>query len=146
MLGREIDDPHGLEGAPSTAKGLSLLDVETRMEPEKAVRNVEALSEVFSARIDGYEIHIGQTAGADCGRPFSRTGSKSEGAVSRDGRVMGTYLHGLFGNDEFRANFLKKLGIMSAGGSYWRDVDAALDAIAGELEALGLGAVLDAAR
>jgi adenosylcobyric acid synthase len=116
------------------------------MEAGKAVRNVEAFSEAFSARIDGYEIHIGQTAGPDCSRPFSTIGLRNDGAVSSDGLVMGTYLHGLFGNDDFRTKFLEKLGMNSAGGGYWSDVDAALDEIAAELDALGLGSVLDAAR
>ena len=146
MLGTVISDPHGLEGAPSSVKGLGLLDVQTRMEPEKAVRNVEAFSEDFSARIDGYEIHIGQTAGPDCVGPFSRIGTRNDGAISSNGLVMGTYLHGLFGNDDFRAKFLRKLGVSSAGGGYWPNVDAALDEIAAELEGLGIGAILDAAR
>jgi adenosylcobyric acid synthase len=146
MLGTLISDPQGLEGAPASVKGLGLLDAETQMEAGKAVRNVEAFSEAFGARIDGYEIHIGQTAGTDCTRPFSRIGSRNDGAVSSDGLVMGTYLHGLFGNDDFRAKFLEKLGMSPAGGSYWPGVDAALDEIAFELEALGIGAVLDAAR
>jgi adenosylcobyric acid synthase len=146
MLGTLISDPQGLEGAPSSVKGLGLLDAETRMEAGKAVRNVEAFSEAFGARIDGYEIHIGQTAGPDCFRPFSTIGSRIDGAVSSDGLVMGTYLHGLFGNDDFRAKFLEKLGMSPAGGKYWSDVDAALDEIAAELNSLGVGSVLDAAR
>ncbi len=146
MLGTEIADPMGLEGAPSTIKGLGLLDVSTQMEPEKAVRNVEAFSEAFSAAVKGYEIHIGQSSGPDCSRPFSMIGGRNDGAVSVGGLVMGTYLHGLFGNDDFRAKFLRKLGLAAAGGGYWADVDSALDEIAAELDALGLGTVLDAAR
>ena len=146
MLGREIADPDGMEGAPSVVRGLGLLDVSTRMAPEKAVGNVEAYSEAFSSEIKGYEIHIGQTTGHDCSRPFSSISSRSDGAVSADGLVMGTYLHALFGNDDFRAKFLEKLGMSAADGSYWPDVDAALDEIAAELEALGLASVLDAAR
>ena len=146
MLGNSVSDPSGIEGPAQTVKGLGLLDVDTVMEAGKAVRNVQAFSQAFSARIDGYEIHIGQTQGADCARPFSTIGAKGDGAVSDNGLVMGTYLHGLFGNDGFRANFLKKLGIGPSGGSYWSDVDAALDEIAAELDALGIGAVLEAAR
>jgi adenosylcobyric acid synthase len=145
MLGKSISDPLGLEGAPSTVNGLRLLDVETVMEPEKAVRNVTGRCEVFDALIDGYEIHIGQTSGPDCARPFATIGDRPDGAVSRDGAVYGTYLHGAFGSDVFRASFLSKLGLDPSAGSYWPDVGAALDEIAVELDRLGLGAVLDRA-
>jgi adenosylcobyric acid synthase len=146
MLGTEIADPLGLEGVPSTVRGLGLLDTTTVMEPEKAVRNVEAYSKAFTAPINGYEIHIGRTSGSDCARPFSVAGNNLDGAISMDGKVLGTYLHGLFGNDEFRSNFLTSLGISAGSTDYWADVDAALDEIAAQLDLLGLGAVLDAAR
>jgi adenosylcobyric acid synthase len=145
MLGKSISDPLGLEGATSTVRGLGLLEIATSMEPEKAVRNVEAFSEAFSAVVKGYEIHIGQSSGPDCSRPFVKIGGRNDGAVSADGLVMGTYLHGLFGNDDFRSKYLMMLGIAAAGDDYWPDVDAALDEIALELDALGIGAVLDAA-
>jgi adenosylcobyric acid synthase len=146
ILGREIADPHGLEGARSTVKGLGLLDVETRMEAGKAVRNVAAHSTFFEASIDGYEIHIGQTKGPDCQRAFSTIGDRSDGAISVDGRVFGTYLHGLFTSDAFRLSFLRKFGLAASANNYWSDVGAALDEIAVELDRLGLGAVLDHAR
>lgn len=146
MLGREISDPQGLEGSPSTVEGLGLLDVTTVMEPEKAVRNVVAHSEIFGAEINGYEIHIGRSSGPDCARPFSMIGVRPDGAVSADGKVVGTYLHGLFASDAFRAKFLHFIGISSSSSVYWTDVGTALDEIAEELDALGVGRLLDAAR
>jgi adenosylcobyric acid synthase len=146
MLGKEIADPQGIEGAPSVVKGLGLLDISTGMEPEKAVRNVEAFSDAFSSAIRGYEIHIGQSSGPDCSRPFSIIDGRSDGAVSAEGLVMGTYLHGLFASDAFRVSFLRKLGLAASENNYWSDVDSALDEIAAELDRLGLGAVLDRAR
>jgi adenosylcobyric acid synthase len=146
MLGKEIADPQGLEGAPAAVKGLGLLDIETRMEPKKAVRNVEAFSEAFSAAVNGYEIHIGQSSGPDCTRPFSIIGDRADGAISADGRVFGTYLHGLFASDAFRVSFLRKFGLSASADNYWSDVDSALDEIADKLDRLGLGAVLDRAR
>ncbi len=146
MLGREIDDPLGLEGEPSNVQGLGLLDVDTVMEPEKAVRNVAAHSAFFEASVNGYEIHIGQTKGPDCHRAFSVIGNCADGAVSADGRVFGTYLHGIFASDAFRVSFLRKFGLAASTNNYWSDVDTALDEIAAELDRLGLGAVLDRAR
>jgi adenosylcobyric acid synthase len=146
MLGREISDPLGLEGAPCAVSGLGLLDVFTVMEPEKAVREVAAHSTHFGAAVQGYEIHIGNTSGSDCERPFAMIDLQQDGAVSADGKILGTYLHGLFGSDHFRAAFLQKFGITAGANPYWQGVDAALDEIALELEARGVGAVLDRAR
>ena len=123
-----------------------MLDVVTVMEPEKAVRNVAAHSDIFEAAVNGYEIHIGQTKGPDCHRAFFAIGNGADGAVSADGRVFGTYLHGIFANDAFRVSFLRKFGLAAGTNNYWSDVDTALNEIAAELDRLGLGAVLDRAR
>jgi adenosylcobyric acid synthase len=146
MLGREIADPHGLEGASSTVKGLGLLDISTVMEPEKAVRNANGHSVAFGAPISGYEIHIGRTTGPDCASAFSVINGHPDGAMSTDGLVMGTYLHGLFGNDIFRRKFLARFGMNARLNAYWADVDSALNGIAGQLDRLGLGKVINAAR
>ena len=61
----------------------------------------------------GYENHMGQSSSPGLDRPWFRLGGRGEGAVSRDGRVRGSYLHGLFGADGFRAAFLAGLGIAS---------------------------------
>ena len=66
----------------------------------------------------GYEIHIGRTDGPDRARPFAEVGGRPEGAVSPDGRVMGSYLHGMFTADAFRAAWLSGLGIPVSGQSY----------------------------
>ena len=59
----------------------------------------------------GYEMHMGVTRGADCARPFARLADGSpEGAVSADGRVIGTYIHGLFADDRQRSAWLARLG------------------------------------
>ncbi len=103
MLGNRISDPNGTEGQVRDIAGLGLLDVETVMEPEKIVRNVEARSLLHDASLEGYEIHIGRTEGTDAVRPFSRIGDHDDGAVSPDGRVMGTYLHGVLAPTIFDA-------------------------------------------
>jgi len=134
MLGRVVRDPDGIEGSEPVAEGLGLLDVETVMEPEKVVRNVAARSVPFGLPLEGYEIHLGRTIGPDTQRPAVLIGGVPDGATSADGRVFGTYLHGLFGADAFRACFLESLGVSGGGVDYRADVEAALDEIAQQLE------------
>lgn len=147
MLGRVVRDPHGIEGTLREASGLGLLDIETDMEPEKTVRNVTAHSVRFETPLHGYEIHLGRTTGPDCLRPATMIGNAEDGATSPDGKVFGTYLHGLFGADEFRAKFLESLGVAGGGIDYRAEVEKALDAIADHLEKhLDCDAILAAAR
>jgi adenosylcobyric acid synthase len=133
MLGRAVRDPLGIEGGPGETEGLDLLDVETEMAPEKRVENVAARSPVFGVDLTGYEIHLGVTRGADCARPAVTIGGVPDGAVSADGRIFGTYLHGLFDSGAFRSAWLKSLGAASSGGDHRAAVDAALDAIAEDM-------------
>lgn len=134
MLGRIVRDPDGIEGSVREVEGLGLLDVETVMEPEKIVRNISARSLAFDLPLEGYEIHLGRSTGPDCMRPVCVIGNVEDGASSGDGRVIGTYLHGLFGADGFRGRFLQSLGIKGGGIDYRAEVEAALDEIADELE------------
>ncbi|MDH6232683.1 adenosylcobyric acid synthase [Mesorhizobium soli] len=147
MLGRMVRDPHGIEGSVKEAEGLGMLDIETVMEPEKTVRNSTARSVHFDTPLEGYEIHLGATAGPDCLRPVTVINNTDDGATSADGKVFGTYLHGLFGADAFRARFLESLGIKGAGIDYRGEVERALDEIAVHLEThLDVDAIFAAAR
>ncbi|MDK1388254.1 cobyric acid synthase [Sinorhizobium sp. 8-89] len=136
MLGARVTDPLGIEGSEREIAGLGLLSVETEMAPEKTVRNSRAWSLEHDVALDGYEIHLGKTVGADCDRAPVSIDDRRDGAMSADGKVMGTYLHGLFGSDAYRAALLRSFGIEGGGGNYRQSVDAALDDIAGELEAV----------
>lgn len=136
MLGHRITDPLGLEGEEREIAGLGLLDVETEMAPEKTVRNSSARSLEYDAPLSGYEIHLGVTQGADCNRPSVSIDNRSDGAISADGRVMGTYLHGLFGSDAYRRALLASFGVEGGAQSYRQTVDLALDQVAAELEAV----------
>lgn len=136
MLGRRVTDPLGLEGEEREIEGLGLLDIETEMAPEKTVRNTVARSLQYDVALSGYEIHLGETTGADCARPSALINNHPDGAISPDGRVMGTYLHGLFTSDEYRAALLSDFGIEGGGQSYRGSVDAAIDEVAAELEAV----------
>lgn len=134
MLGNRISDPDGIEGEMRDIDGLGLLDVETMMEQEKVVRKVAAHSRLYDTALEGYEIHIGRTNGPDAIRPFSRIGDHDDGAVSANGRIMGTYLHGVFGADEFRRRFLAMFGVRGSGENYRAGIESALDELAGGLE------------
>jgi adenosylcobyric acid synthase len=147
MLGSRITDPLGLEGEEREIAGLGLLDVETEMAPEKTVRNSSACSLEFDAPLSGYEIHLGVTKGTDCARPSVAIDNRADGAISTDGRVMGTYLHGLFGSDAYRRALLASFGVEAGAQSYRQSVDQALDQVAEELEGVldkrWLGKLLD---
>lgn len=144
MLGRHISDPAGIEGDARGIDGLGFLDIETVMEPEKVVRNVRATSLLHNTLLEGYEIHIGRTTGPDMTRSFARIGEHDDGAISPDGRIMGTYLHGVFNADEFRRKFLHSLGVHGSSVNYRAGVEAALDALAEGLEAcLNINALFD---
>ncbi|QKD03405.1 cobyric acid synthase [Mesorhizobium loti] len=134
MLGRRVRDPDGIEGSVTEAEGLGLLDIETVMEPEKTVRNVSARSVPFGLPLVGYEIHLGRTTGPDTLRPSAVINGIDDGAISADGKVIGTYMHGLFGADAFRGKFLESLGIRGGGIDYRAEVERALDEVAAELE------------
>jgi adenosylcobyric acid synthase len=147
MLGRIVRDPDGIEGSVTEAEGLGLLDVETVMEPEKTVRNISARSVPFDLPLEGYEIHLGRTTGLDTARPSAIINGIEDGAISADGKVIGTYLHGLFGADAFRGRFLESLGISGGGIDYRAEVERALDEVAAELEKhLDCDAILSLAR
>ncbi|WP_049731862.1 cobyric acid synthase [Rhizobium ecuadorense] len=134
MLGRTVHDPLGIEGGTLKAPGLGLLDVETEMVPEKIVRNSHARSTEYDAPLVGYQIHLGITHGPDCDRPSSIVDGAPDGALSADGRIMGTYLHGLFDSDAYRAWLLQSFGLSGERRNYRESVERALDEIASDLE------------
>ncbi|TPL56137.1 cobyric acid synthase [Mesorhizobium sp. B2-4-2] len=147
MLGRIVRDPDGIEGSVTEAEGLGLLDIETVMEPEKTVRNVSARSVPFDLPLEGYEIHLGRTTGPDMLRPSAIINGAEDGAVSADGKVVGTYMHGLFGADAFRGRFLESLGVKGGGIDYRAEVERALDEVAAQLEShLDCDAIFSLAR
>jgi adenosylcobyric acid synthase len=147
MLGHEVADPEGIEGAPGSDAGLGLLDVSTQMRADKRLTRSQARHVASGLEVSGYEIHIGVTEGADRARPFATLEGRGEGAVSADGRVEGSYLHGLFAADEFRSAYLLGLGLPPSGLTYGAGVEATLDALATHLEAhLDLDALFAQAR
>ncbi len=134
MLGKTIDDPDGIEGAPSKVDGLGLLDVETIMAPQKRLALSEAVYLPTGDKVSGYEIHIGKTTGPDTAHPMLQLEGRGEGAMRPDGQVMGCYLHGLFEADSFRSAFFAALGKPIMSQNYGASVEDTLDALAAHLE------------
>lgn len=147
MLGRTIEDPAGIEGPPATIKGLDLLAVKTTLSPTKHLEPVRGTTS-DGVTFCGYQMHMGVTEGADRARPFARMADGTpEGAVSADGRVIGTYVHGLFADDRQRAAWLERFAAGSANIAYDHLVEQTLDALAAHLAAhLDLDRLLKLAR
>lgn len=114
MLGTRIEDAVGAEGGGS-AEGLGLLGASTTFTAEK--RTVRAAGVVAqsrlgppSARVEGYEIHMGLTELAPGTAPLlTLDDGTADGAVSASLPVWGTYLHGLFDSAGFRRGWLDAL-------------------------------------
>ncbi len=143
ILGREIADPDGVEGTPGTVPGLGLLDVVTVLEPAKHLALTQARELATGATVRGYEIHLGRTTGPDCARGWlGLQDGRTDGAASADGRILGTYLHGLFTADGFRRGFLRRRGAVASDLGYDDGVERTLDRLAAHCAAhLDLDAV-----
>lgn len=146
MLGESIIDPEGIEGPAGNTAGLALLNVTTEMTPVKKLTETQAVHTASGLPFNGYEIHIGRTQGPDCDRPFAQIETRPEGATSADGRIQGSYLHGMFQDDTFRAAFLASFGGNGQSTNYNESVEATLDALADHMEIhLDIDAILAAA-
>jgi adenosylcobyric acid synthase len=147
MLGRTVADPNGIEGPPGRIDGLGLLDVETTLSDAKRLEPVHGVT-ADGAPFAGYEMHMGVTEGPARERPFARLADGSpEGAMSPDGRVIGTYIHGLFAEDRQRAAWLHRFAAGTATIAYDALIEDTLDRLAAHLAAhLDLDALLKMAR
>ncbi|BAZ95139.1 cobyric acid synthase [Thiohalobacter thiocyanaticus] len=96
MLGRSIDDTDAVEGTPGSSAGFGLLELHTRLRPDKQLRRCRGRLLHDEAPVTGYEIHMGESTGPALQRPALRLKDRDEGCVSDDGQILGTYLHGLF--------------------------------------------------
>jgi len=134
MLGREIIDADGIEGAAGTYTGLGHLDVVTHMRPEKRLAQVQGTDIQSGHAVTGYEIHIGHTDGPDCTRAWLEFGSEPSGAASSNEKIRGCYIHGLFNSDDFRNDFLQKLGSGNSTLRYSEIVESTLESLAQHLE------------
>jgi len=112
MLGTRIVDPLGLEGPAGESEALGLLDIDTVLEADKQLRNVTGRLLPGGVPVSGYEIHAGVSSGPALEQPAVQLDDgRCDGAISADGQVLGTYLHGLFEGPEVCAALLRWAGL-----------------------------------
>jgi adenosylcobyric acid synthase len=132
MLGKRIADPDGIEGTPAEAAGLGYLNIDTLLTDNKILRPVTGRLSNGGAPFQGYEMHVGRTTGPALSRPFAALdGARDDGAISGDGKIIGTYVHGLLQSGAARAAIL---GVGTRARDHQFAVDAILDEIAASLE------------
>jgi len=123
MLGQKILDPQKVESENTEVTGLGLLNVVTDFAPEKSTTQVRArvladlglLAGTKGQELTGYEIHMGQTRSEEATSAFQiietpqGAADYADGVLNPRGMVLGSYMHGLFHNDDFRQTFLNTL-------------------------------------
>ncbi|WP_233841036.1 cobyric acid synthase [Dyella sp. 2HG41-7] len=115
MLGRAVHDPQGMEGASGSSDGLGWLDLETTLEPIKQLHCVTGRLAFADADVRGYEIHCGVSRGQAMANPFARlSDGRSDGAMSADSQIAGSYLHGLFDDPQALSAILQWAGLHRA--------------------------------
>ena len=148
MLGKVIEDPLGLEGDPGASTGLGWLDVVTVLEPEKQLRQVRGELAFDHAEVSGYEIHHGVTRGKALARPVALLRQGSDGAISEDGLLIGTYLHGLFDTPAACAALLRWAGLTDSAAFDYpalreQAIERLADAVEQHLDMSRIHALLD---
>jgi adenosylcobyric acid synthase len=160
MLGSLITDPDAVESAEREMEGLGLLSMKTVFQQEKATHQIQAiiksnagwLSEIEDPAISGYEIHMGVSELHGLKPWLSinlRSGKRAsimDGGISDDGSVWGCYIHGIFGNHDFRRTWLKSLGWESQDreieNQFYDSLDELADVMEEALDMKYLGSVI----
>ncbi len=128
LMGNRVHDPTGLEGQPGCSEGLCLLPIETVLKAPKTT----TLTQFSWGGLPGagYEIHMGQTMRAG-GTPLFKITERNhfpcqdeDGCTSGDGKIMGTYIHGLFDNPPILNLWLKHIGLTGIDASSINGIEA----------------------
>lgn len=115
MLGTHLHDPDGIEGAAGSSPGLGWLPLQTTLQPHKQLHRVHGRLLLGDAGVSGYEIHCGISSGAALARPLLQLDDgRTDGAISDDGQVLGTYVHGVFDHPQALAALLAWAGLAQA--------------------------------
>ena len=134
MLGQYVHDPLGIEGEAGGSAGLGLLELETTLAAEKQLRNMCGTLLLEDAPVSGYEIHAGISSGAALNNPALRLEHGADGAISADGQILATYLHGLFESPEACSALLRWAGLRDVQATDYRarceaDLERLADAV-----------------
>lgn len=111
MLGKQLHDPHGIEGPSGSGEALGILDFETVLEKQKQLKLVNGNFSWDNAAVTGYEIHMGISTGAALEQFAVQLDNRVDGVISADNQVLGTYLHGLFDSETAMASLLSWAGL-----------------------------------
>ena len=144
MLGKEISDKFKAESDNECSEGLGLLNVVTEFRKNKFTTLSKGRDNVFGAEVRGYEIHMGETVGADIENSFitigergGRAASGQDGMINKDLTVFGTYIHGIFDSSEFTRSFLnlirRRKGLIpleNRAPDYWEYKEGQYDKLA----------------
>ncbi|OIR18313.1 cobyric acid synthase [mine drainage metagenome] len=142
MLGQHVHDPLGIEGEVGSTAGLGLLELETTLAAEKKLRNVCGTLLLEEVAVSGYEIHAGISSGAALQHPALQLEHSPDGAISRDGQILATYVHGLFESSEACSVLLRWAGLNEVHAPDYRArCEADLERLADTVESC-----LDAAK
>jgi adenosylcobyric acid synthase len=135
MLGIRIGDPHGIEGDAGADAGLGYLDCTTVLESKKQLKRVRGKLLLENAAVTGYEIHAGVTHGNALQNPLVDLGERSDGALSADNQIAGTYLHGIFDETAARDALLRWAGLnITEEFDYHARREADIDRLADSVE------------
>ena len=117
MLGERVEDPEGIEAEPGSDTGFGYLALHTHLKPHKQLHNRQGQVHLagHSAAFNGYEIHCGISTGPALDKPLLRVeregGWHPEGAVSADGQILATYMHGIFDHPQALQLLLEWAGL-----------------------------------
>ena len=157
ILGRRILDPLRIESCEPELEGLGLLDVETSFAGEKVTVQVTGVHRETGCRVEGYEVHMGRTVLGSGTIPLLDVQApqesvwRAEGAVSVDGRILGTYVHGVFDSPSFRRGFLNRLRVargwaplaQESGTSLDQELDSLADFVARHVDFEAIESILE---
>jgi adenosylcobyric acid synthase len=135
MLGNFVADPDGIEGHEAKIDGLGLLDISTTIGVSKSLEKVSGFDALTQSPTSGFEMHMGKTTGPDTDQPWLiLDNDRPDGARSKDGLILGSYVHGLFAGDSFRASFLRDFRSGAAQSvAYDLQIEQTLDLLADHL-------------